>query len=93
MSRKRIYIISGLMEEGGLVSITAYSSGRNVVIWTLSSHYSHWLYWSSLTLDPEGHQHIYDPLELPHSGLKWLLLGLCSQELDVGCQGEGTSLG
>lgn len=92
MSGKHIYVISGLVEERGLVLITAYSSGRNVVIWTLSSHYSHWLCWSSPTLDPEGHQHVYDPLELPHGGLKWLF-GLCSQELDVGCQGEGTSLG
>ena len=63
------------------------------MIWTLNSRYSHWLCWSSLTLDPEGHQHVYDPLELPHSGLKWLSFGLCSQGLDVGCQGDGTSLG
>lgn len=94
-SGKHIYaIFQSHGRERGLVLITAYSSGRKCGDLTLSSHYSHWLCWSSLTLDPEGHQHAYDPLELPHGGPEMAVIwALQSGIRDVGCQGEGTSLG
>lgn len=44
------------------------------MIWTLNSCYSHWLCWVLASAGSRGRQHVYGPLELPHSGLEWLSL-------------------